>query len=167
MQVKTATANSSLPVTFYIFGGGFEFGSTSTYDGSDLITSSISQGKDILYVAVNYRVGGFGFLPGSEILQDGSSNLGLLDQRLGLEWVADNIAAFGGDPSKVTICAYIRAPYFALPDLRNGYLRIAMQLLHLPKWRECSSFLLKLPDWEKTDFPVIIRGRICRCNLGM
>jgi carboxylesterase type B len=54
-------------------------------------------------VAVNYRVGGFGFMPGKEILADGSSNLGLLDQRMGLQWVADNIAAFGGDPTKVTI----------------------------------------------------------------
>jgi hypothetical protein len=52
---------------------------------------------------VNYRIGGFGFLPGKKILKDGSANLGLLDQRLGLEWVADNIAAFGGDPAKVTI----------------------------------------------------------------
>lgn len=60
-------------------------------------------GKPYVYVAVNYRVGGFGFMPGKEILKDGSSNLGLLDQRMGLQWVADNIAAFGGDPDKVTI----------------------------------------------------------------
>lgn len=56
-----------------------------------------------MFVAVNYRVAGFGFMPGAEILADGSANLGLLDQRMGLEWVADNIAAFGGDPAKVTI----------------------------------------------------------------
>lgn len=54
-------------------------------------------------MAVNYRVAGFGFMPGKEILADGAANLGLLDQRMGLEWVADNIAAFGGDPGKVTI----------------------------------------------------------------
>jgi carboxylesterase type B len=63
----------------------------------------VTEGKPIIFVTVNYRVGGFGFLPGAEILADGSANLGLLDQRLGLQWVADNIAAFGGDPTKVTI----------------------------------------------------------------
>lgn len=73
------------------------------YDGSSLVSNAVNSGKPFVFVAVNYRVGGFGFLPGKEILKDGSSNLGLLDQRMGLEWVADNIAAFGGDPSKVTI----------------------------------------------------------------
>lgn len=73
------------------------------YDGSSLVADSIALGKPIVFVAVNYRVGGFGFLPGAEILADGASNLGLLDQRLGLEWTADNIGYFGGDSSKVTI----------------------------------------------------------------
>ncbi|KAH8648039.1 putative extracellular lipase [Tricladium varicosporioides] len=97
------TAASKLPVLFWIFGGGFELGSTQMYDGTSLVADSVSQGKPIIFVAVNYRVGGFGFMAGKEILADGSSNLGLLDQRLGLKWVADNIAAFGGDPDKVTI----------------------------------------------------------------
>jgi carboxylesterase type B len=100
---STATASSSLPVVYWMFGGAFEFGSTQTYDSSELITTSVAQGKDIIYVSVNYRVGGFGWLAGKEILADGSANLGHLDQRLGLQWVADNIAKFGGDPSKVTI----------------------------------------------------------------
>lgn len=100
---STANSTSQLPVVFWMFGGGFEFGSTSTYDASELISTSVSQDKDIMYVSVNYRVSGFGFLPGKEILKDGSSNLGLLDQRLGLQWVADNIEKFGGDPEKVTI----------------------------------------------------------------
>ncbi|TVY93221.1 putative secreted lipase, partial [Lachnellula willkommii] len=81
------TDTSNLPVLFWIFGGAFELGT----------------GKPIVFVAVNYRLGGFGFLGGSEILADGSSNLGLLDQRLGLQWVQDNIASFGGDPTQVTI----------------------------------------------------------------
>ncbi|OCK98268.1 putative extracellular lipase [Cenococcum geophilum 1.58] len=97
------TSSSKLPVLFWIFGGGFELGSALTYDGASLVADSITQGKPIIFVGVNYRVGGFGFLPGSEILADGSANLGLLDQRLGLKWVADNIEAFGGDPEKVTI----------------------------------------------------------------
>ncbi|KAI0809731.1 sterol esterase [Xylaria sp. FL0064] len=96
-------ANAKLPVFFWIFGGGFELGSPQMYDATDLILNGISQGKPFIFVSVNYRVGGFGFLPGKEILADGAANLGLLDQRMGLEWVQDNIAAFGGDPTKVTI----------------------------------------------------------------
>ena len=97
------TEDEALPVLVWIYGGGFEFGSSSMYDGSSLISDANSQGKPFVYVAMNYRLGGFGFLPGSEILNSGNSNLGLLDQRMALQWVADNIAAFGGDPSKVTI----------------------------------------------------------------
>jgi len=83
---RPATANetSKLPVVFWIYGGGFALGSTSTYDATELILSSISQGKDVVYVSVNHRVGGFGFMPGAEILEDGSANIGLLDQRLGI-----------------------------------------------------------------------------------
>lgn len=68
-----------------------------------MITKSVAVSSSIIFVAVNYRVGGFGFLAGSQLQSDSSTNLGLRDQRLGLEWVADNIAAFGGDPTKVTI----------------------------------------------------------------
>lgn len=97
------TADDKLPVLFWIFGGGFELGSASMYDGTSLLSTGIDQKQPFVFVAVNYRVAGFGFMPGKEILKDGSANLGLLDQRMGLEWVADNIAAFGGDPKKVTI----------------------------------------------------------------
>ncbi|KAF9874391.1 carboxylesterase [Colletotrichum karsti] len=97
------SAGSRLPVLFWIFGGGFEFGSTVSYNGASFVRDSIDLKQPFIFVGVNYRLGGFGFLPGREVLKDGSSNLGLLDQRMALEWVADNIAAFGGDPDKVTI----------------------------------------------------------------
>lgn len=97
------TAGDGLPVLFWIFGGGFELGSSAMYDGTSLLGTAIEQGQPFVLVAVNYRVAGFGFMPGKEVLKDGSANLGLLDQRMALEWVADNIASFGGDPRKVTI----------------------------------------------------------------
>lgn len=92
-----------LPVLFWIFGGGFQLGSTGMYDASGLLKAGVNMKQPFIFVSVNYRVGGFGFLPGKEVLADGAANLGLLDQRMGLEWVADNIGAFGGDPEKVTI----------------------------------------------------------------
>jgi carboxylesterase type B len=102
-QGTYTAADAKLPVLFWIYGGGFQAGSPQMYNGSVLIPQSVAQGKPIILVAVNYRLGAFGFLGGSEVLADGAANLGLLDQRMGLEWVADNIAAFGGDPDAVTI----------------------------------------------------------------
>ncbi|KAL2146352.1 hypothetical protein VTI28DRAFT_4377 [Corynascus sepedonium] len=103
IRPKGTKAGDKLPVLFWIFGGGFELGWSSMYDGGPLVSNAINMGKPYVFVAINYRVGGFGFMPGKEILADGSANLGHLDQRMGLEWVADNIEAFGGDPDKVTI----------------------------------------------------------------
>ncbi|KAJ4152788.1 hypothetical protein LMH87_009308 [Akanthomyces muscarius] len=96
-------AGAKLPVLFWIYGGAFQTGSTNIYDATSLLVNAVALSQPFVFVAVNYRLGGFGFLAGKEVLQDGSANLGLLDQRMGLEWVADNIAAFGGDPFKVTI----------------------------------------------------------------
>ena len=92
-----------MPVLFWIFGGGFELGWNTMYQGSAWVDESIKQKQPIIVVTVNYRVGGYGFLGGKELHEEGSTNLGLLDQRLALEWVSDNIEAFGGDPTKVTI----------------------------------------------------------------
>ncbi len=89
-----------LPVMVWIYGGGFAMGSTATplYDGTRL-----SQ-KGVVVVSVGYRVGPFGFLTHPELTREGGKgNFGLRDQIAGLEWVRDNIAAFGGDPACVTI----------------------------------------------------------------
>lgn len=60
-------------------------------------------GKPIMVVSINYRVAALGFMSSIELGKEGNLNLGLYDQRLGLHWVQENIASFGGDPSSVTI----------------------------------------------------------------
>jgi len=97
------SANDKLPVLVWIYGGGFSFGSTSepTYDGADLAS------KGVVFVSIAYRVGQIGFFSHPELSAENpnhvSGNYGLLDQIAGLQWIQNNIAAFGGDPAKVTI----------------------------------------------------------------
>ncbi|ODQ82104.1 hypothetical protein BABINDRAFT_33070 [Babjeviella inositovora NRRL Y-12698] len=97
------SSTAKLPVMFWIFGGGFEQGGSRDYHPQHLMAQGARQGQDFIYVSVNYRLAAFGFLGGKEVKAEGSGNAGLLDQRIALQWVADNIAAFGGDPDKVTI----------------------------------------------------------------
>ncbi|KAF2405046.1 alpha/beta-hydrolase [Trichodelitschia bisporula] len=87
----------SKAVMFWIYGGGFNAGNSDSpvYNGARL-----AEEQDVVVVSINYRVHAFGF-PGAPFLAD--KNVGLLDQRLALEWVRDNIAAFGGDPTRITI----------------------------------------------------------------
>src|SRR5450631_3449156 len=92
-----------VPVLVWIYGGGFSFGSTSTpvHNGEHLAR------KGVVLVSINYRVGTLGFLAHPELTAESShhssGNYGLLDQIAGLRWVKRNIAAFGGDPDRVTI----------------------------------------------------------------
>ncbi|KAF3297831.1 hypothetical protein TWF132_003984 [Orbilia oligospora] len=100
---KGTRKGSKLPILFWIYGGAFEVGFSAANDPTDLVKFAITRRKPFIFVAVNYRVSGFGFLGGKEVGVEGSANLGLLDQRMGLEWVADNIAEFGGNPEQVVI----------------------------------------------------------------
>src|SRR2546423_11747170 len=92
-----------LPVLVYFYGGGFAAGDGSEprYDGESMAR------RGIVAVTVNYRLGVFGFLAHSELTKESpnhaSGNYGLLDQNAALRWVHENIAAFGGNPKKVTI----------------------------------------------------------------
>ena len=96
------TPNERLAVMVWIYGGGFTIGGTSigSYGGTNLAM------KGVLVVSVAYRLGAFGFMAHPQLTaeQGGhSGNYGLLDQIAGLQWVKRNIAAFGGDPNRVTI----------------------------------------------------------------
>lgn len=96
-------ADQRLPVLVWIYGGGFAGGATSipTYSGEKLAK------RGVVLVSIAYRVGPFGFLahPGlsAESNFKVSGNYGLLDMIAGLQWIQRNIAAFGGDPRRVTI----------------------------------------------------------------
>jgi para-nitrobenzyl esterase len=97
------SAKEQIPVFVWIYGGGFSFGSATEpiYNGEALAK------KGVVFVSIAYRVGQLGFLahPGlsAESPDKVSGNYGLLDMIAGLQWIQDNIAAFGGDPDKVTI----------------------------------------------------------------
>lgn len=78
-----AKPGDNLPVAYWMFGGAFEVGWSSLFNGSSYVTDSIALNKPIVWVAVNYRVAGFGLMPGKELLAEGSTNLALRDQRLG------------------------------------------------------------------------------------
>ncbi|KAI0628196.1 carotenoid ester lipase [Trametes polyzona] len=95
--------DANLPVAVWIYGGGYEVGNNTQEPGSVVVTRSVELGKPVIFVAMNYRLNGFGFLGGKEVEQAGLGNLGLHDQRLALRWVQKYISAFGGDPRKVTI----------------------------------------------------------------
>lgn len=96
-------ASASLPVMYWIYGGSFTGGFQDKYDPELIIQQSVVRGQPVIVVTMNYRLGVYGWLGGQQVLDDGPGNWGLLDQRLGMEWVADNIAGFGGDPGRVTI----------------------------------------------------------------
>ncbi|PSK43981.1 hypothetical protein B9Z65_1698 [Elsinoe australis] len=97
--------NQSLPVAVWIHGGGFYMGGAvdRRYNLSFIVENSVQIGKPIIAVSIPYRLGPFGFLYSNEVQSAGQTNIGLRDQRQALQWIQENIGAFGGDPCKVTI----------------------------------------------------------------
>lgn len=124
-----------MPVFFWIHGGAFTFGAGSLYNGSRLAR------QGIVVVSINYRLGAFGYFASEEIRKESPSVApsnggmnGLLDQLAALRWVRAHIAAFHGDPDKVTIggesagslstCMHLHAPpsqtFFSRAVLESG-----------------------------------------------
>jgi carboxylesterase type B len=122
-QPEGARRGAPLPVLVFIPGGMFQTSSSakplfhgsdaSVYDGAYLATS-----QNLIVVTFNYRLGALGFLAGAAGLE---GNFGLLDQQLALEWVRDNIAAFGGNPERVTLAGQ-----------SAGAMSVALHLLSIP-----------------------------------
>jgi para-nitrobenzyl esterase len=102
LNVHTPGADAAgRPVLVYIHGGGYTVGSASDFD-----PSPFARRHDVVVVAINYRLGIYGFLDLSRFGPDyaGSVSLGLQDQIAALRWIRDNIADYGGDPANVTVC---------------------------------------------------------------
>jgi para-nitrobenzyl esterase len=105
LNVWTAAASATerRPVMLWIYGGGYNVGAGSQpdYDGDALAR------KGAVVVTINYRLGAFGFFSHPELTKESNgraaANFGLMDAVASLQWVKRNIAAFGGDPSRVTI----------------------------------------------------------------
>lgn len=103
LNVWAPAKGKRLPVLVYFYGGGFQAGAADEkrYDGESMAR------RGIVSITVNYRLGVFGFLAHPELTKESphhaSGNYGLLDQAAALRWVRKNVAAFGGDPKRVTI----------------------------------------------------------------
>ena len=119
------------PVLVWIHGGAFVLGSGAQrlYDGA-----SLARRGDVVVVTINYRLGSFGFLNLRDAYGDAmpAGNQGLLDQIAALEWVRDEIAAFGGDPANVTIFGESAgsisvATLLATPRVRGLFRRAILQ----------------------------------------
>ena len=107
LNILTPAKNKDekLPVLVWIHGGGFSTGESWSQNGTSFAKNGI------VYAAITYRTNVFGFLSLPALTQESeketgraiSGNYGLMDQIMALQWIHDNIAAFGGDPEKVTI----------------------------------------------------------------
>lgn len=102
--LQQAGSGYGAPVLVWIYGGGYVGGNKYRNPAGLLAASGNVSSGEVIYVAMNYRLGALGWLAGSSYQAEGGvSNLGLYDQRFALEWVQSYIRQFGGDPDRVTV----------------------------------------------------------------
>lgn len=97
----SARSTSKLPVVMWIHGGGLGAGTANDFDGS-----ALANDNGVVVVAINYRLGAFGFLAHPALTSEGggtSGNYGMLDQQAAMAWIRSNIDGFGGDKANLTI----------------------------------------------------------------
>ncbi|GAP82532.2 putative triacylglycerol lipase protein [Rosellinia necatrix] len=119
---EETAARSKLPVLLWIHGGSYQVGTSAlpNYNLTFLVQRSVDVGLPILAASINYRKGGWGNMYSREIQGSGNTNLALRDMRKALAWIQENIGAFGGDPSSVTIWGE-SAGSFAVGQLLMSY----------------------------------------------
>ncbi|KAK3291537.1 Alpha/Beta hydrolase protein [Chaetomium fimeti] len=107
--IKNKKGSRDVPVLVFIHGAGYTFSSkighpTPGFQPDGLLRAAHeANGKGMIFISLNYRLGALGFLAGPEVRADGNENAGLLDQRFALEWIQNNVHLFGGDRDKVTV----------------------------------------------------------------
>ncbi|RJO76429.1 carboxylesterase/lipase family protein [Nocardia panacis] len=153
-----APAESPRPVMVFIHGGAYLIGTSALglYSGARLVERG-----DVVVVSINYRLGAFGYVDFSEYSSADrifDSNLGLRDQVAALEWVRENIAAFGGDPDNVTLFgesagAHAVLSLFATPAARGLFHRGIAQS--------------PPADWSLNAEDARLFARRCRTELGV
>ncbi len=131
-------ADEKLPVYVWIYGGGFQTGFTAEmeFDGERIAR------RGIVVVTLAYRLNIFGFMCHPEITKENPNepaNFGLLDQRMAMQWVKDNIAAFGGDPENITIGGQSAGGGSVLNQILYGH-------KDLFKRAVCHSGMFQMPD---------------------
>jgi len=147
LNIWTPIHADHAPVFFWIYGGALVGGASreETYDGSHLAA------RGIVVVTINYRLGVLGWLAHPELSKESplgvSGNYGLLDQIEALKWVRNNISAFGGDPSNVTIAGEsagaLSVMYLmAAPPARGLFAKAIAE----------SAYMISTPELKKASF---------------
>jgi para-nitrobenzyl esterase len=158
-----------LPVFVWIHGGAFVGGGSNLYR----LDALASQG--MVVVTMNYRVGVLGFMPHPAFDLATNGNIGLLDQREALRWVQRNIAAFGGDPTNVTvggesagagsICMHLAAPEFSRGLFHKAFVMSGACLQPLPTVQDYSTLGTSIatavgcPQTEPTQLLACLRAK--------
>jgi len=132
LSVWTPGTEGPHPVLVWLYGGGFQVGS-----GAPPVTdgAALARRTGAVVVAPNYRVGALGYLHLADLGGSrwaGSTNLGLQDQAAALRWVAEHVAAFGGDPGNVTVAGESAGGFsvgalLAMPAAKGTFRRAIMQ----------------------------------------
>jgi para-nitrobenzyl esterase len=141
-----APANArNAPIFFWIHGGALTTGTSAGYDGRRLAE------QGILVVTINYRLGVFGWMAHPELSKESASgisgNYGLLDQIEALKWVRQNISAFGGDPSNVTVAGESAGALSVMylmtsPPARGLFAKAILE----------SAYMISTPELKKRSF---------------